>query len=325
MKVSDNKNTEQTVCTAPERKLQSLRVVSYIVGGAVTDSAYERFDMGHLDVLTDVIFFYHGSTRFDRYGNVSITQSGLDALGRMKMLIGDRPIRLHIFMQGPEVVWGGLDVEHKAAFESGVLESNIRKFLETYQLDGVNFDYEFPDTEEDYENFSKFIVSLKRTLGDDFILSSALNASHANYSKACIEAFDTVELMSYDYYDENGDHATLDLTKEHVETVLAMGYPPEKINLGLPYYARPSDQSAYWYDWGEYYDKVDNSKYYHCPKTGKRFYFNDESLIYQKTAYAIENSLGGMMIWHYSSDAPSDSGHSLFTAIQCAKDDAGIK
>ena len=304
---------------------QTLRVVAYIVGNAVTGSAYEQFDTGHLDVLTDIIFFYHGSTRFDRNGNVSITQSGLDALQRMKTLIGDRPIRLHIFMQGPEVIWGGVDVEHKAAFESGVLESNIRNFLKLHNLDGVNFDYEFPDTDEDYENFSKFIVSLKRTLGDDYILSSALNASHANYSKECIQSFDTVELMSYDYYEENGDHATFRLTEEHVEAILEMGYPPEKINLGLPYYARPSDRSAYWYDWGAYYDKVDSSRYYHCPETGKQFYFNDETLVYQKTALAIEKKLGGMMIWHYSSDAPSDSGHSLFSAIQRAKNDAGIK
>ena len=57
----------------------------------------------------------------------------------------------------------------------------------------------------------------------------------------------------------------------------------------------------------------------------KSFYFNDESLIYEKTTMAIEKKLGGMMVWHYTSDAPSDSGHSLFSAIQRAKDDAGIE
>ncbi len=312
--------TRETV-SCPENILgQRMRVVAYVIG-----SRLDELDPGHLDTVTDIIFFYHNTTKFDSDGNVTITQTGIDALAQMKQIIGERPVRLHIFMQGPKINWGGVDEEYKAAFESGVLETNIRTLLETHQLDGVSFDYEFPDTAEDYENFSRFVVSLKRVLGEDYTLGCAMNASHAEYSPEAMQAMDMIELMSYDYYDENGDHTTYVQTEGHVNTMLEKGYPPEKINLGLPFYARPSDNSAYWYDWCDYYNKVGDSRRYHCPETGKRFYFHDESLVYEKTMLAIHKKLGGMMVWHYTADAPSDSGHALFSAIRQAKKDAGVQ
>lgn len=304
---------------------QSMRVVSYVLGDQLTDEAIDHFDSGHFDTLTDIIFFYYGTTQFDRTGNVWINGTGEEALENLQELIEGYDIRLHIFLQGPDVVWGGVDEDYKSAFDSGVLELNIKYFLKAHKLDGVNFDCEFPDTEEDYLNFSNFIVSLKEELGDELYVGCAMNADRANYTQECMEALDMVELMSYDYYENNGDHATFRLAEEHVDKMIDMGYSPEKINLGLPFYARPSDRSAYWYDWGAYYDQLNGSRYYFCSDMMKSFYFNDESLIYEKTTMAIEKKLGGMMVWHYTSDAPSDSGHSLFSAIQRAKDDAGIE
>ena len=43
-------------------------------------------------------------------------------------------------------------------------------------------------------------------------------------------------------------------------------------------------------------------------------YFNDRQMIYDKTQYAIDLGLGGIMIWHMACDTP-DAGLSLTTAI----------
>ena len=44
-------------------------------------------------------------------------------------------------------------------------------------------------------------------------------------------------------------------------------------------------------------------------------YYNSYQMIYDKVTYCIDQGIGGVMVWHYSCDAPWDSGLSLWRAI----------
>ena len=44
--------------------------------------------------------------------------------------------------------------------------------------------------------------------------------------------------------------------------------------------------------------------------------FNGVQMIKDKTAFANDYGLGGVMVWHYSCDVPYESDMSLFKAIQ---------
>lgn len=49
--------------------------------------------------------------------------------------------------------------------------------------------------------------------------------------------------------------------------------------MGLPFYARPTDKSRVWYDYGDDYDKLDREGDYVCPETSLTFSFNTEDVI----------------------------------------------
>ena len=42
-------------------------------------------------------------------------------------------------------------------------------------------------------------------------------------------------------------------------------------------------------------------------------------MVYEKTAWAIGQGLGGVMVWHYTCDVPADDEYSLFRSIAEAK------
>ena len=121
--------------------------------------------------------------------------------------------------------------------------------------------------------------------------------------------------MTYDFVDDQGRHATYEGTVELVKKIGLYGIPVEKVNIGIPFYSRPTDMSTYWYGYNGCYDGIDENGWYHCENTGKDFWFNTPDVVAQKTQYAIDNGYGGVMIWHYNCDLPSTQEGSLLRAI----------
>jgi len=197
------------------------------------------------------------------------------------------------------------------------LEDNIIKILDEYNFDGVHFDYEYPLSLKAWHYYNNFLVSLDKKLGD-YTLGVAGNVWNIKFSTAAIKAIDTFELMVYDFVDSEGRHATYEGTVDLVQKVGLYGMPLEKVNVGLPFYSRPTDMSTYWYGYNGCYDSIDENGWYHCENTGKDFWFNTPEDIEMKTEYAIKNGYGGVMIWHYNCDLPSTHEDSLLKAVDTA-------
>lgn len=214
---------------------------------------------------------------------------------------------------------------YQKAFTSGKLEGNIKSVLETYELDGVFFDWEYPISGGHKKWFGKFLKSLDAALGDDYAIGCAISAWCADFPAEAIAVMDMVELMCYDIFDAEGFHATTQMAKDQVNTLLSLGYSPEQIDLGIPFYGHPTNGQMSWYGYNSFYDKLDEQGLFHEENTGLKHHFNTPDMVYEKTAWCIEQGVGGVMAFHYVCDAPADSGYSLFEAIQRAKDDAGVK
>ena len=86
--------------------------------------------------------------------------------------------------------------------------------------------------------------------------------------------------------------------------------------------ARPTTEDAYWYDYKDYYDKIDGDGLVTDENTGLIAAFNTPEVIYQKTQWAIKTGYGGVMVWNYGNDVPADNEASLFNQIAQAKTDA---
>lgn len=307
------------------KKVDDFKVTTYIRGDYVQnpDSIYPE----DFDIVTHVILFECAS--FDSNGNVIVEEKKMEtALTNIRNAVGDRDVHISLNLLGPRgqtdsSVWEdqmeAQSDEHNKAFTSGVLEDNIIAVLEKYDFDGVHFDYEYPLSIKAWRHYNKFLVSLDKKLGD-YTLGVAASSWNLKFSSASIKAVDTFELMSYDFNDENGRHATYEDTIADLKKVGLHGIPLEKVNIGLAFYSRPTDLSGYWYGYNGCYEGIDENGWYHCPSTGKDFWFNTPDVINAKTDYAIDNGYGGVMIWHYSCDLPSSHEDSLLKAVETAID-----
>lgn len=301
-------------------KVDSFRVSTYIVADYVQNiNALHSEDF---DIITDVIVF--GSATFDNDGIVYVKDEALaKALSNIRQVIGDRDIHITLNILGPgghtdSNVWEdqmeAQSNEHNKAFASGVLEDNIIAVLDKYDLDGIHFDYEHPISTKAWNKFNRFLVSIGKKLGERSI-GVALSEWNLKLSTQALKYVDTVEVMLYDIFDSEGRHATTETVKENCKQIGLSGIPYEKVNIGLPFYSRPTDRGAYWYSYNGCIDGIDENGYYTDDNIGKTFWFNTPDVIAEKTSFAIDSGYGGVMIWNYTCDLPSGNEASLLGSI----------
>ncbi len=302
------------------QKVDDFKVTTYIRGEYAQEK--DSLHPQDFDIITHAIIFE--CANFDSEGNVVCDVNRLETvLKNLRNAKGKKDIHISINLIGPagvtdSTVWEeqmeSQSDQHNKAFESGVLEDNIIALLEEYELDGVHFDYEYPLSRKAWRYYNNFLVSLDKKLGD-YTLGVAVSEWNIGLKKSTIDAIDTIELMVYDFVDDEGRHATFEDTISRLQNKKLKAIPQEKINIGLPFYARPSDMDTYWYGYNTCYEKIDENGWYHCPETDKDFWFNTTDVIEAKTEYAINNGYGGVMIWHYSCDLPVTEEGSLLGAI----------
>ncbi len=142
-------------------------------------------------------------------------------------------------------------------------------FIGKYQLDGLDIDWEYPglpgagnkNRPEDKQNYTTLLKELQQRFRRErphgqrhLLLSIAAGAApdflaHTQMSEVA-NFVDTVNLMSYDYYEPTDDkvaghHAALFANpadpkhlsaEKSVNAFLAAGVPPNKLVLGVPFY-----------------------------------------------------------------------------------------
>lgn len=301
----------------------NFRITAYYVGSGLVN--YDDIDASHFDQITDVILF--GMTSFDENGNINYDENFELALANLKKAIKNDYVNVHVNLLGPgsqsesdkwEDQMNDMAARHSNAFKTGRLEDNILKMLNKYELDGVCFDYEYPLKKQYWSDFDEFLVSLHSTIGKEYILGAAIGAWNAKVYKKAINVLDRVELMSYDEWDKDGTHSTLEQAQKNVDIIEKLGYDLAKVDLGVPFYGRPTTKDGYWYSYKDWYDKLDADGFCHDAETNLDFSFNTYLDVYAKTNWAIERGLGGTMVWHYACDVPNDNKNSLFKAMDTA-------
>ena len=309
----------------PHHDGKDLRVTAYLV--ADNAGMVERMDASHLKDVTDLILI-GALAGFGEDGHVWLNGEFDGIIAAIREKTRGTDVRVHLNIFGP---WGdgsptfednmaAMGRQHKHAFDSGILEREIRDVLERYELDGVFFDYEFPLNDWQKEDYGAFLVSLDRALGDDYLIGCALSSWCAGLPEEAIRVIDRALLMCYDVWDyQTHAHSSYRNAKDLTKNMLNLGYQPQQLELGLPFYARPTTEEAIWYDYLNYYDKIDRLGLYEDEANGLTASFNTPDLIYAKTRFAIRQGLRGVFVWHYACDVPADNSASLFNAIARAK------
>lgn len=183
--------------------------------------------------------------------------------------------------------------------------------------DGIDFDWEYPRSAEEYRLYSEFIVKLKAELNKTGkLLSLAMSAWGINFSKEAIEAIDQVQIMAYDLFDHNGNNCSYaGAAESNIQYLLDKGFKLEQLNLGIAYYGRPSNGAGQWFNYNDPSFKQDEYIMY-----DRGVWFNTPTEVRDRTVYSILRGLGGVMTFAQDEDLPYEDELSLTASIGKAKD-----
>ena len=248
---------------------------------------------------------------------------------------------------------------------------SVVQFIRDNNLDGLDIDWEYPNSvgngnvhrPEDKQNYTALLKELRhrfdkeeKSLGRHLITSIAVGASEdflSNTEMKKVQRYvDSVNLMSYDYYESDSDattghHAPLytnPADPKHISADASValfekaGVLAHKLVLGVPFYGRawadvgstnhglfqPGKKADVWANYNNiaatllnhgyirYWDNVSMAPFLYNSAARTFISYEDPASIRLKCQYVLTHHLGGIMFWDYSGDTPD---HALLNAI----------
>ncbi|MDQ6418855.1 glycosyl hydrolase family 18 protein [Paenibacillus sp. LHD-117] len=317
----------QTFTYGVEIDNYSLSPKTFKVAGYIHPKSFSNndIDSAAFDYITDVILI--GFHTLDTSGNIVTRTDDPDLanwpqyVDTMHQAVGSRSVKKWITLNADASTMAQV-VGNPTARANYIAQ--VGSFLTQYGFDGVDIDWEYPSGSTQWNNFSTTIIEMQQALGKNGkSISLALSAWGVSLSANAFASVDHINYMNYDagYY-----HAPFENSRSGINYFLNLGVPKEKINLGLAWYGRPFDGSAYWLD----YDEI-NAQTSITPETDivynftvgtangnpvvKNVYFNGIDMNKRKMLLAQDMEVGGVMMWHLFADAPVSDSKSLLKAI----------
>lgn len=185
-------------------------------------------------------------------------------------------------------------------------------------FDGVSYDWEYPQSKEDWSAYSTLLRETRLAIGDEATLSFSVHLTAESFQM--IKEFemtdvDAIHVMAYDAPVGGEGHSSLDLARRVMEHTRAVGIKSSKLTLGVPFYGRkltqPSEAKTYEEIRREY---AGSQPFDEVGDVVDGFGFNSIDTVKAKVALAKEYGYGGVMIWELGQDAQDDES-SLFAAI----------
>ncbi|MBM7661051.1 GH18 family chitinase [Bacillus mesophilus] len=209
-------------------------------------------------------------------------------------------------------------------------------------LDGIDVDFEHPRNKEDAHNLLIFVEELNKQLQSrDKELSIAVNAKvhsvagtelhNVVFEPSMFAHVDFVNIMAYDgQWDGEYNAANLSPFTHNVNIINYWTnlfeqhkISKEKLVLGVPLYGQPEDPSIKQVSYEAIINQ--NPKNADSDKTimnGTTYHYNGTATVKQKIELALDNGLGGMMVWETGLDAKGE--HSLTSVILEALESNGL-
>ena len=179
------------------------------------------------------------------------------------------------------------------------LAKRVAEFCATYQLDGVDIDWEYPNAGASSAHFAALAIAFRSALPAGALVTSAVLADATDAEGISTDAvghLDFINLMVYD--GPRNDHSSYAMAERSIASWLARGIHPDKLVLGVPFYGRPGNAT--------YRTPLANDP---ATASGDRILFkgveqnyNGPATIRRKTELALQLA-GGIMIWELSQDA----------------------
>jgi chitinase len=279
-----------------------VKVVGYFPTwqGSVTNIQYDK--LTHINYS----FLWPSSTG----GLTSLSTGNANKLNQLVSLAHESNVKVLIAVGG----WNnGNDSDFEVFAANQTYRTNftvnVLNFIEQYDLDGVDIDWEYPDPGTSANNFALLMKELHDTLNPKgYLLTAAVVGNGTTGGGVKDEVFGYVDFLNIMAYDNSAEsnHSTYSFATQCLTYWKNRGLAKEKCILGVPFYARTpnyrsfSSISAMDLDEAPYVDEFDG------------YLYNGIFTMEDKTYYAGQNA-GGIMIWELSQDRNDDL--SLLTTI----------
>ena len=288
-----NKKTDPAPAQEASFTLCAYLPVSSMTQGAAAVAEEYAGSIAALDYLV-----LNTGAYWDENGALSLSDELLDAI---ETLQGKTALWCTVNPQGTLIREGTAGQSIDTPQERQALAQEIATLAEQYGLAGIDIDWEFP-LDDEWEDFSTFLIALKDTLSrnsEPVALSLALYPEEIALSEEAIAALDRIHVMAYDQIASKGFHSTMQTAEDAVAYFTALGASPQQLVLGIPAYGRPLDGSAQWV----FYKDIDpESISGENPDLVGDISFNSAATAAQKTQYALEQNLSGVMVYQLLCD-----------------------
>lgn len=321
----------------PKRDMTDFEVTAYqrLDGDVPTEilakgedyvNNYARF----YDVYSTIIVF--AAVHWDENGKMNFGEAGEEKfaseVAALKEIIAHRSNQSHrvklIVTALADGAWGdghnGVNSYMADCWED--VANQIVEFTKKYDFDGVDIDWEYPASADDWKNYDSFIQKLDRDLSEykeNFVISTALSAGQLGLSQETFNCIDQIQYMAYDGNDEDGYQSSLHQAEEGLKAFADNGADISKINIGIATYARPINSTPYWASWRALEEaNYWNSKYYTI-HDGDQVYegtFCSPALAGDKLALALFSGAGGVMVFRSCCDKTMDDPNSVACGLE---------
>jgi GH18 family chitinase len=187
-----------------------------------------------------------------------------------------------------------------------VFVQNLKTFVDEYQLDGADIDWEYPDPGQSSQNFLALIRELRAAMPDKLLTTAVIaygDETGLGIPAESFELFDFVNVMTY----EGSEHGTMEQFNEGLEYWSGRGLAKEKLVIGAPFYSDGGVSFAKLVKDNPAAAQTDTTEY-----IGVQQFYNGIPTIQTKTQIAMEKA-GGIMFWVLDHDAQGE--YSLVNAI----------
>ncbi len=202
---------------------------------------------------------------------------------------------------------------------SGIQEINkkILDYVNKYDLDGVDIDFEFIASSPAWEYFEDWMIALRKMCDkNNLILSAAVASWYGdNITDKAMDCFDYICVMAYDNNASSENHSLYDYAVKEMQYYTEQrSIEKKRLVLGVPFYGYKYTDSGEM-DWNSgasyrYILSKDNGAKNGDYSNG--YAYNGPDTIKQKAEFSLE--YGGIMCWELSQDA--DGKDSLLSVIK---------
>jgi hypothetical protein len=187
--------------------------------------------------------------------------------------------------------------------------NTLVSMVESYDLDGVDLDWEYPDAGTSASNYTALMGALSSAMHSrGKLLTAAVVAEGWNGEGVQAAVFDYVDFLNIMSYDGGSPHASYAYALSNVNYWQGRGLPPSKTVLGIPFYGSPG-----YFSYRQAVAADPSNANRDCATVqGTHGCYNGIPTALQKTDLMLQRG-AGIMYWETSMD--TTDGTSLVSAI----------